>query len=600
MTYMRLFIVIAFFSGVFLTIFCLYFPVLWEMISSFQKNTKKTVQKSKIKLAENLLFATGCQREGKKTRENGLDFRFIFQNGHFTMHVFPDSEQVVILFQGIYSTLLDNLDAVRSVCNYCNSIALYHTVYYEPNNSYSELYVHVSSSFYLADELDETKHVFVNLLQEFFNVRRIFTNEIEKMMLENRKQHISDAEKDGLNYQRECYMLDSMDAYYNENRTNGNYKKLNIYDFRANDDHPRHVAEFLETFLNVHPSSILRITIVADEISTLTMSADIESFDLLSPLIDRNNVGCASFKQRTATLVVAYHLSDSSDERPQIATIILDADRETDACLYVNVVISSVHVRSNGLSTSDDVVSEKVVMAYDKLDNEHRLKEFAYMRRDALEKLSAGEAASLTEDQELFDLWQNRNIAENLYWGRQCLRQERYYEAIDYLERAWNWMNSPDLEQRESHLAVFCKLSFYLGFAYFQLGLYRQAYYYLDGIFNMRNMAFSKLYVDTLVKAHDFRALYVINTLIKELREKYADGVEKMSEEEEAFMDFLRRSWAFVHLEMNDLESAEKVYKKMLDEPANADYALTQLAYIQKRKEDASLLDLSSNDSTIK
>ena len=110
-------------------------------------------------------------------------------------------------------------------------------------------------------------------------------------------------------------------------------------------------------------------------------------------------------------------------------------------------------------------------------------------------------------------------------------------------------------------------------------------------------MAFSKLYVDTLVKAHDFRALYVINTLIKELREKYADGVEKMSEEEEAFMDFLRRSWAFVHLEMNDLESAEKVYEKMLDEPANADYALTQLAYIQKRKEDTSLLDLSSNDS---
>ena len=58
---------------------------------------------------------------------------------------------------------------------------------------------------------------------------------------------------------------------------------------------------------------------------------------------------------------------------------------------------------------------------------------------------------------------------------------------------------------------------------------------------------------------------------------------------EESFMNFLRRRWAYVHVELGDLASAESVYKKMLDEPLNADFALNELAYIQKLRENNSI-----------
>ena len=63
-----------------------------------------------------------------------------------------------------------------------------------------------------------------------------------------------------------------------------------------------------------------------------------------------------------------------------------------------------------------------------------------------------------------------------------------------------------------------------------------------------------------------------------------------MTDVEERFMNFLRRRWAYVHVELGDLTSAENVYKKMLNEPLNADFALNELAYIQKLRENNSIL----------
>ena len=187
-------------------------------------------------------------------------------------------------------------------------------------------------------------------------------------------------------------------------------------------------------------------------------------------------------------------------------------------------------------------------------------------------------------------LWQTDDFAQKVYWGRKCFRQERYYEVIAYLVPVWNKMLAYELPKDEAIQNTLFLTAFYLGSSYAELKLYDQAYYYLDGIFHIRDIGVSIAYVNTLVNARDFRSLYVINTLIKELREKYTDGAEPMTDVEERFMNFLRRRWAYVHVELGDLISAENVYKKMLKEPLNADFALNELAYIQKLRENNSIL----------
>ena len=42
----------------------------------------------------------------------------------------------------------------------------------------------------------------------------------------------------------------------------------------------------------------------------------------------------------------------------------------------------------------------------------------------------------------------------------------------------------------------------------------------------------------------------------------------------------------FVRIELGRLDEAEEIFKAMLDEPGNSDYALEELAYIQRLKEE--------------
>ena len=82
--------------------------------------------------------------------------------------------------------------------------------------------------------------------------------------------------------------------------------------------------------------------------------------------------------------------------------------------------------------------SSSFYLAYDKGDNEQRLKELAYMRQDAIDKIFAGKQEELTEDQQMLALWQTDDFAQRVYWGKKCFRQERYYEVIAYLAPVWN------------------------------------------------------------------------------------------------------------------------------------------------------------------
>ena len=53
---------------------------------------------------------------------------------------------------------------------------------------------------------------------------------------------------------------------------------------------------------------------------------------------------------------------------------------------------------------------------------------------------------------------------------------------------------------------------------------------------------------------------------------------------EKSFINFLKRRKAYLLVEMKEYDDAEKLLKKMLDEPDSSDFALQELAFIQKNK----------------
>ena len=549
----------------------------------FSKKNGKSSQEDNSKHAENLLKSIGCTYTREKRKDDLVEFRFNFQNGYYNMRIFPHSDEVVIFFQGIAEVSAEKIDLLRVACNRVNTIVLCHTVYYAYSNDKKNMIVHISSPFFFTD-------AFLTLLEGFFNVRRIFTNEF--LLLEKGGSSSSpyDVEKNNLNYARENALLDSLELFHLNNE--GKVKKTDneTFNYRSGAKLPISVASLLATIFQINQPSIIDITIVSDSIKTLSSAEQVKTFNVLSALIAEEEEGKPSFVKDVVTLLVKYKYQTKENDSQRIATIVLKADKETQECLYVVAAVADVNAEAGAFEVPGVLKSSSFYLAYDKGDNEQRLKELAYMRQDAIDKIFAGKQEELTEDQQMLALWQTDDFAQRVYWGKKCFRQERYYEVIAYLTPVWNKMLTYELPKDEAIQNTLFLTAFYLGSSYAELKLYDQAYYYLDGIFHIRDIGVSIAYVNTLVNARDFRSLYVINTLIKELREKYADGAEPMTDVEERFMNFLRRRWAYVHVELGDLISAENVYKKMLNEPLNTDFALNELAYIQKLRENNSIL----------
>jgi Tfp pilus assembly protein FimV len=53
-----------------------------------------------------------------------------------------------------------------------------------------------------------------------------------------------------------------------------------------------------------------------------------------------------------------------------------------------------------------------------------------------------------------------------------------------------------------------------------------------------------------------------------------------------SFINFLKRRKAYVYIDLQHYDEAESLLKKMLDDPDNTDFAIGELAYLQKLKGD--------------
>lgn len=64
------------------------------------------------------------------------------------------------------------------------------------------------------------------------------------------------------------------------------------------------------------------------------------------------------------------------------------------------------------------------------------------------------------------------------------------------------------------------------------------------------------------------------------------------------FINFLRRRRGYAYIDFNQLDQAEKVFTQMLGEEDNADYAINELAYIKKLRQQRGEDMTASSDDT--
>jgi tetratricopeptide (TPR) repeat protein len=167
-----------------------------------------------------------------------------------------------------------------------------------------------------------------------------------------------------------------------------------------------------------------------------------------------------------------------------------------------------------------------------------------------------------------------------MYWGVQAFNSGRYYEAILYLENVYNSYRGDFFEMGSEGKRLFLETAYKLGFCYNELGLYKQAFYYLDLTSNDGNIRHTMEMVNTMANGKDVRLFSYTEAVLDEVKRNFSED-DEMPDSIRDFINFLRRRRGYAYINFNQLDQAEKIFTQMLNEEENADYAIQELAYIK-------------------
>ena len=246
-------------------------------------------------------------------------------------------------------------------------------------------------------------------------------------------------------------------------------------------------------------------------------------------------------------------------------------------------------------SQANTPLCRSALMGFDIVDPQKKLSEFLYVWKDAVDKLQRGEIDKFTDEELILAKATIQPVAQVSFLGIRRFNQGRYLEAIGLLQQAYDYKNEDmhKLRQpKDDDWKTYSNICFYLAFCYMELGLYKQAYYYLDFLLPQRRYAYTTEYVNCMVNAHDLRALNMIDHLLETLTPEPSDDDEKdddVDEKEEdaslgSFLSFLKRRKSYVLIEFRRYDEAEQLLKELLNDPSSSDFAINELAFLQKLK----------------
>ena len=103
---------------------------------------------------------------------------------------------------------------------------------------------------------------------------------------------------------------------------------------------------------------------------------------------------------------------------------------------------------------------------------------------------------------------------------------------------------------------------------------------------HLHRITYTTELINSMVNSGDFRALAMVENLADSIRQNMLDEEEDIPEPIRKFLSFLDRRKVYLLVDKQLYNEARILLNKMLEEPDNADFALNELAYIQKLEKD--------------
>lgn len=513
---------------------------------------------------EHLLKSLSCQFEVRREERFHI-YQFDYQGGHFRLPI-PVSgiETATLEFPFMFDADLKEVNAVRALCNEYNLMSRISKFVYTYDEERNKLCVHIFTPLCLFDGMPHAQPYLQAILESQFQLRREFTNAYHAA---SQKDASEDKEQRAAYERRLNYLLREQEMSHQTEQ----------FQLRR--------AQTQSLLL----ADVLRLCFGLNDLDYDCMKA--VSGDTLR--VERDAAAIRSLDLKAATADTTYQLlyrdPNCADGFLRQIQVDLRTELDDDTARYVRLTAiwypASFDHHSTFVSGRNGVDAITFIVAIDKLPDETYHREYEFVWSDAIDKLNAGHYDQLSEEQKFLLDADTPDVGFYLFRGRQLYTDKRYYEAIDYLSDVYFYMNDNYDDLAADQQRVFREICFIIGFCYMELQLYAEAYYYLDIIHDVNNIRFAEEYVNCLVNAHDFRALDMVNRMMSHV-DNYIRQAEDNGDDVDAslvgFKNFLRRRQVYVLINRDELDKAEQACQQMLDEPENSDFAIGELAYIQR------------------
>ena len=496
--------------------------------------------------------------------------QYDYQSGHFRLHLDKSSPYVRMSYLFCFTSPLDNLEIARVVANKCNINSDNARVVYSINEDKHEVDMHIISGLLLHP--DTAKNTLADAMAATFSWQNALVRKFSE--LEDEKEGTGDADKErtNANRKRELFLIrqqemrlqdDDQQSYRSVNGRGVTLQVLLDKALGLTDTHPTR----LEVYSNV-------VEVLSDEQNILGYHLD----DLAKELRGED-------AHKYATAMMWTYLPAAPKVERTITFALNDEGSDgTTSWFRVNAMLVPLSVSpAQPYSQRNNIIACSVLMARDNVSRQQLIDESNYMWKEAVQKMKNGKDESLTQEQALIAACTDMKTAQMLYLGKKLFLAKRFLEALPFFENAYHLM-LPDFDKMKGRMKeTFYEVVYHIGFCYCDLKQYDRALGYLDMLAGLHRITYTTEQVNAMVNSGDFRSMGTIDQLVESINENLdLEEGEKPAEHIQAFLAFLNRRKAFILIDKGRLEEAKTLLNKMLEDPLSADYAINELAYIQK------------------
>ena len=493
---------------------------------------------------------------------------FKFQGGCFYFELDAKSDTAQLVFPFFYSQGLEDIETMRTYINKVNQVMRLAQVAYTCDAEKAETDLHIKAGLVVTRGLDgETLQQYFD---DIFICRNMVLGEIEEARRFSKRSGFDDMEKD---YNRHEYAQRLVDE-----------GELQLQDSpreaRFSTTHRPQLGQVARELLGFGFKS-LRATVLNADGSSLAIGEDlVDGFDLSSAIIrDGQFIG------GEAMITVECRPEDSNPkDEPRMMTVTLQPRNADNETLYFRVCVTLTPRRLQPVhpfgSEETKPVARVAMLGYDLVEEPQVRAKFVYLWKEVEAMKKDGGTIDTKDTEEGYYLGVienslNQSEGYDFYRGSQLYFKKRYAEALPWLTNALNALKEQMKQEERANAYQFVDIAYLIGSAWYVLGRYDMACYYLGLTTGAHYPEYTEAYVNALIMNSDPRALSFVENTIEDISNTLPprdlgdeDDDEDDEDDEEYrkdnamtlnFLNFMRRSKAHILAEHGEFDEAESI-----------------------------------------